>query len=151
MENHVEKLKHTGRVYIWKFIPENRNYPGWNLTADIEGCNSLIKLLQQMQLASFPSHKTIITHPATINQVKAATDNKPFETVGRIALKFRKGEQQLWQTEERNDVLEIRFGEREMQLLQTALQRIIKGEGDFAIGDAENEHLVYFWWLPENK
>jgi hypothetical protein len=151
MESQIEKFKLKGRLFVWKFHPENRNYPGWNLTGDTEGCNSLIELLELMQASSFPSRKTIATQTATISQVKAATGTKPFKSANKLTLRYRKGEPQFWYTEEVDNGIRVTFGEREIELLQTALRRIIKGEGDFAIGDSEDEHLVYFWWFLEDK
>jgi hypothetical protein len=151
MESQIEKYKLKGRLFVWKFHPENRNYLGWNLTGDNEGCNSLIELLELMQTSSFPSHNTITTQPATINQVKATTGSIPFKSISKLNLRFRKGEPQLWYIEEVDNGIQVTFGEREIELLQTALQRIIKGEGDFALGDSKDEHLVYFWWFLEDK
>lgn len=149
MEKIIEQFRHKGRLFIWNFHPENRNSPGWNLTGDTEGCSSLMELLEHMQGASFSSRKTIAIERATARQVKVITGAKPYKWVTELHLQYKKGEPQLWYTEEKEERLHITFGEREIDLLQTALQRIIKGEGDFAIGDSGQQHLLYFWWFLE--
>jgi hypothetical protein len=150
MENNRQPFELRGRLALWKFSPENQKYIGWNLTADEEGCLYLVELLEEMQSAPSSSGKVIATKPATARLVKAISGSRPYKTVRRISLQYHKGAPQLWITEEREDELMISFGEREIELLQTALFRIRKGEADFAIGDANDGHLLYFWWFAED-
>lgn len=146
METDIPKMKLQGRLSIWKFSPENRNYIGWNLTGDIQGCISLIDLLEQMQHASLALLRlTLITEPITAEHGKVIAGAKPFKTAQQLTLQYAKGEPQLWHTEEADEEVILSFGDREIELLQTALYRVIKGEHDFAIGDAQDEHLLYFW------
>ena len=149
MENRINKFKHKGRVFIWKFSPDNKNYPGWNFTSDLEGCYSLIELLELMQASPFPSKKLIPTNPVTLSQVKAVTGSKSYKSARLLALDYRKGQPEFWQTDQDPEKLKISFGDRELEFLQTALQRIIKGEGDFAIGNSNDEYQVYFWWFMD--
>lgn len=149
MESNTPSFQLRGRLSLWKFNPENQKYIGWNLTANTEGCLSLTDLLEQIQEGPASSEKTIATEPATTAMVKALTGSRSHKTVSQLTLRYRKGEPQLWLTEERDDTLVITFGDREIGLLQTALYRILKGESHFAIGDANDAHLLYFWWFGE--
>lgn len=151
METHIPKIKLQGRLSIWKFRPENLNYIGWNLTGDVPGCVSFIELLEKMHASLASSHLTLITELISIEQVKAIAGAKPFKIVQQLTLQYAQGEPQLWRTEEGDVEVILSFGEREIELLQTALYRIMKGEHDFALGDANDEHLVYFWGYTENK
>lgn len=151
MESPIQSFQLQGQLSLWKFSPKNQKYIGWNLTADTEGCLSLIELLEQMQAAPASSEKIIATQPATLTHVKTLTGSRPHKTVHQVTLRYRKGEPQLWITEERDDELVITFGDREIDLLQTALYRILKGESHFAIGDATDGHLLYFWWFGEEN
>lgn len=145
MESHLPPDPPKGRVLLWKFGPEHRSYIGWNLTADEEGCTFLVDLLEGMQASAMSPAAMITTVPATAPLVKAVTGSRPLKTVGRLVLHYSKGEPQLWITGEEEDTLVITFGDREVELLQTALLRVVKGESDFAIGDEKDEQLLYFW------
>lgn len=150
MERHLPPYSPKGRVLLWKFGPEHRNYIGWNLTADEEGCTFLVELLEGMQASAMPPSARITTVPATTPLVKAVTGSRPLMTVSRLILHYRKGEPQLWITGEEEGALVITFGDREVALLQTALLRVVKGESDFAIGDEKDDQLLYFWGYLEN-
>ena len=147
----IQPLSIKGRLSLWKFSPENLKYIGWNLTANTEGCLSLTELLEELQAAPSSAEKILGTQPATLTQVKALTGSRPYKTINQLTLRYHKGEPQLWITEERNDGLVLTFGEREIDLLQTALYRILKGESHFAICDANDGHLLYFWWFGEEE
>lgn len=151
MENQFQPYQISGRVVLWKFSPEHYKYIGWNLTADEEGCLSLVELLEGVQAAGVSADRIIATQPATASLVKAITGFRPYKTVGQFTLRYQKGEPRLWRTEEREDALVIAFGEREIELMQTALYRILKGEADFAIGDANDSDLLYFWPFAEES
>lgn len=151
MESNLQQLQLRGRLALWKFSPDNFKYIGWNLAADVEGCLALVELLEGMQAAPASSAKSLTTGEASASLVKAVSGSKPHRTVGRLTLHYRKGEPLLWIIEEREEGLEITLGEREIELLQTALYRVMKGEADFAIGDANDSHLLYFWPFAEGK
>lgn len=151
MESNLQPFQLKGRLVLWKFSPEHQKYIGWNLTADEEGCTSLVELLEGMHTASSSAERTIATELATPSLVKAVTGSRPHKTVSRLTLRYHKDEPQLWRTEEEGDALLIHFGEREIELLQTALYRVLKGESDFAIGDTHEAHLLYFWRFTEGR
>jgi hypothetical protein len=149
MESQIQLAESRGRLMLWKFSPDHRSYTGWNLAADEERCLSLGELLEGMHASRIPTDQTLAIEPADIGIIKAATGSKPYKTINRLTLRYRKGEPQLWVSEEAGDELLLSFGEREIELLQTALYRVLKGESDFAIGDANDQHLLYFWGFLE--
>lgn len=151
MESNPQLFQLTGRLMLWTFSAEHQKYIGWNLTVDEEGCSSLVELLEDLHAAPSPAEKTIATEPATSRLVKAISGSRPHKTVSRLTLRYYKGEPQLWRTEEECDALALSFGEREIDLLQTALYRVRKGESYFAIGDANDAHLLYFWGFSAGR
>src|ERR1043166_2550664 len=110
MDSNIEKYHLRGRVSLWKYKAESRNYPGWNLTSDKEGCESLLSLLQLMQASSFSSHKRINLTPPTTQSIKAAADLS-FKAVRQLSLRYRKGEPTLWRTQETADCVQLSFGD----------------------------------------
>ncbi|MCF1423247.1 hypothetical protein [Mangrovimonas futianensis] len=48
MKAQIEKHKVSGKVYVWTYKDNNRNYPGWNFTTDLKASESLSELLNLM-------------------------------------------------------------------------------------------------------
>lgn len=38
-----------GNLYLWRYQPENRNYPGLHITGDSDGLKSLAPLIQNLE------------------------------------------------------------------------------------------------------
>lgn len=55
----VAKWMQRGEVYLWHYKECTRNYPGWNLTADDQACDSLLRLCDLMRSARWSSSATL--------------------------------------------------------------------------------------------
>jgi hypothetical protein len=149
MDYNIERFRLTGRIFLWKFEHNVRNYPGWNFTCDDDGCESMIGLLELMQSSAFPSSKKLTLEQPTIMQVKAAQHCHDFRSAKYLSLHYKKGLPGYWYTEEGESHLRLTFGDHEIVALRRAIYRVKKKEGDFAIGDPNDEHQIYFWWFIE--
>lgn len=57
----TERLPVSGHIYIWKYIDNERNYPGWNITMDNLASQGVINLLDLMDQCEWSTNKTITT------------------------------------------------------------------------------------------
>ncbi len=150
MDKEIDKLKATGKVYLWEYSENDRNYPGWNMTVNNEAAQSLDKLLDLMDSSEFPSSKSIELTIPTQAQLNVPNNRKGeanFKTIKTLKLCFKKfDDQELWETKRNRNELEIRFGAKKLKEFRNAIMGIPKGEGDFAIADGQDESIVYFWW-----
>jgi hypothetical protein len=48
----VARWKQQGRVYLWRYKENRKNYPGWHFTADAVACNALLELFELMFVRS---------------------------------------------------------------------------------------------------
>ena len=65
MKAQIEKHKVNGKVYTWSYKDNNRNYPGWNFTVDLNASKSLSDLLNLMNDCEWSTKKTISTELPT--------------------------------------------------------------------------------------
>lgn len=137
-----------GRVFLWTFRPDSRHARGWHLAADAEGGEFFSQLLDR--IAEVPgSITTLQLTAASPADIKAISGSRPASIAPELILNLDRKEEAHWHTEEQEGKLLLTLGVTKLQLLQTALLRIRKGEGDFAIGDERDEHLLNFWAFPE--
>src|SRR5687768_4345680 len=54
-----------GRVCLWKYRERARNYPGFHLSADPDGCTQLLELLRSLAKARTPQIGTIVLDRVT--------------------------------------------------------------------------------------
>lgn len=149
MDNHIDKYRVQGRIYIWQYVPYNRNYPGWNLTADQHACDSLIDLLGLMRSSAYPSRKTIQTVQPTEKVVSVANRSNGYNSKPRLSLKYNEDAPVTWKLDDSGDELLVTFNSERIIKLQAALQKVKLGEGDFAVADDQDENILYFWWNLE--
>jgi hypothetical protein len=146
----IEKFKVNGKVYIWKFIDNQRNYPGWNLTVDLKASKNLSELLDLMNDSEWPSKKTISTELPTKSQLKVPNNRgglAKWKSKPKLTLNYKKGESDnYWLITETDNGVVIQFGKAKFEELKNAINGIPKGVGDYAISDPEDKNVLYFWW-----
>ena len=147
MDRTIEKFQFSGSLYIWKYVDDQSHYPGWNITGDNDGCDSLIELLEIMDKSDYPSRKSIKTVPVTANQVKVANGGR-YKATESLKLDYKRYGQIEWKTSETKDGLLIEFNKDKIKELKTSIQKIKKGNGDFAVSDSLDDNVLYFWWNP---
>ena len=154
MKEKIEKQNIDGKVYVWKYLENSRNYPGWNFTVDKTGSRSLLELLDLMKRCEWSSRKEIQISNPTENQIKVPNNQKgnaKWKTVSKLILSSKKvAEKELWKVIENETEIEIQFGENKLIEFEKAISGIPKGIGDFAISSDSEEDIVYLWWNFES-
>jgi len=149
MKDKIEKLNINGKIYVWKYIENSRNYPGWNFTADKKASESFTELFRLMQSCAWSSKKEIKTTIPTEIQIKIPNNRNgiaKWKSVSKLSICLKKiDDKNFWKIMEKEDEVEIHFGENKIVELETAINRISKGNGDFAISNNLEEDILYFW------
>lgn len=61
----VNTWRQSGRVSLWRYTENERNYPGWNLNADAAGCRSLLELLDALTITGAGGRMVTVTQPTS--------------------------------------------------------------------------------------
>jgi|LakMenEpi03Aug12_release.lakeMendotaPanAssembly.Ray.scaffolds.fasta_scaffold1288176_1 hypothetical protein len=150
MKEQIEKLKISGRVYIWKYTDNDRNYPGWNMTVDNSASQELSQLLDMMEKCEWSTNKNILTTRPTDNEISAPNNKNgvaKWTTKSKIIFSLKTNmTPDFWVTTETADELEISFGKEKLKELKEAIINISKGKGDHSIADKDDNNILTFWW-----
>ena len=146
----VDRWKQEGRLYLWCYLENTRNFPGWHLTADDDGCHSLADLIERMLSARWSSQKSlVITLPA--KDVLGVPNNRNgqarWKAPALLMLKYPKDKVRdgYSSLHVNGKTIVLSAGRQKLELLKDCVLKITKGEGDYAIeiGDAN----LWFWWM----
>lgn len=150
----ISKWKASGNTYLWRYLDNERNYPGWHLTADHEACEALSRLFNLMEEAKYSVKVRIPVLPPRDAQLKV-----PNNQGGRARwrsvdfLEFRFDPQQrnsaLWSLELDKNTLSIEFGRAKLDGLKSGVEDISNRDGDYSIGPddaADSRQCLWFWW-----
>jgi hypothetical protein len=153
----IGKWKQRGKIYLWQYIDNIKNYPGWNFAADEKACMSLINLIDLMKTATWPS-SIILNISAPTPKILKVPNNKGgnarWKTVGTFKLKYPKDQVDpdcwLFSLDSTKHQIQLTLGRSWLEALQQGIVDINKGKGDFSInptlGNNQDEPL-WFWWL----
>lgn len=148
----INKFKISGQIYFWKFLENKIKFPGWNLTADQTGCESLLQLFELMKQNEWSTKKEIQTVVPTELQIKVPNNqngNAKWKYAKTQILNYRRtSASDEWMISENSDTVEIRFGTDKLTEFENSISKVQKGSGDFAISDFEENdaNILYFWW-----
>jgi len=122
----VHNWQSSGSFYLWRYLENSRNYPGWHFAADQNGSVALKRLLvalnkdkkSQFRTAPLSSPKTGVLGIPN-NQLRG----KParLETREKVRFTYRSGEPDAWGISVQNDYLDWSFGENTSQLIVSVL------------------------------
>ena len=153
MKEEIEKYKVHGKVYVWSYKDNIRNYPGWNFTVDLKASESLSELLNLMSGCEWSTKTKITTELPTQSQLNVPNNQNgiaKWKSEPNLTFNYKTSESENhWMIKELDNGIEIQFGKAKLTELQNAINGIPKGNGDFAISDENEESILYFWWNLE--
>ena len=149
MNSNQSHSKFVGSVSLWRYVENERNYPGWNLSADLRGVASLLSILSELQAAG--GHRTVPITPPTLSTL-AVPNNRSGKAKYVVPTKWRL---HYLRTDEGADAWTFSF-EQEVAILALGRNRMLKliagiagltqGVGDFSIGGSNKLETLWFWW-----
>jgi len=132
---------------LWRYAENQRNFPGWYLTADPPGCASLIALLDAFIADGTPSSRTLIVTAPT-QAVLAVPNNRSAASI--TPAKFRLSSSSTaseWSFPQSTEPAELSVGADWLPVLRQAIGGIPQGKGDYSIGPSGSGSL-WLWWQP---
>lgn len=146
--NDVRMWKQRGRVSLWRYTENERNYPGWHLNADRAGCESLLSLLDWLASSPGTCRTVAITAPTPLQL--AVPGNRRGWAAWRAPDRLRlacSAAPSAWEFPPDLKPASLIVGPEWLQALRTGIAGIAEGQGDHSIGDRGNGSLpLWLWW-----
>jgi hypothetical protein len=154
MPEDLRPWRQAGRLYLWRYTGNVRNFPGWHTSADRAGTTSMLELVSALQASDGPVHRTLSLTPPT--DAVLSVPNNPHGSWSpqrwRIAYEPSEDATSLWSFPPHDTLATLRIGREWLSRFGGGFGDIFGGEGDYSIGehqgpDADSEDL-WFWWHP---
>ena len=144
----VAQWKQDGRVYLWRYRGNPRSYPGWHLTADGRGSDSLLRLFDLMLSATYSSHQTMqITAPG---EQQLAVPGCSAAVLPAVSLTLRYPKSSVpdgeWSLRDESGEIHLTVGWLRLEQLQKGVEDLRNGEGDYAIAIEKSEEECLWVW-----
>jgi hypothetical protein len=136
-------------AHIWRYKDNTRNYPGYHLTADAEGCASLLAWLRSPK-----SRSEFRLQPVTPEVLSVPNNQGGLAAyVGCTSLKLHvrsnigRGHFVFSEVSGR---LGLDCSQQQVECIIKGVEDIQRGEGDYCIG-GDGQQVLWFWWYPEQR
>ena len=134
-------------IHLWKYLENKKNYPGYHITADKEGCRALLKQLdvdtqKEFGIVLNPVDKMALKVPNNMGgKAEYEEYSKLIITVKEVSNKDRK----LFNISDNSPCLTITLSNDQKRNLVKGIKDISNGWGDYSIGPGR-DNLLFFWW-----
>lgn len=151
----VHAWKQSGNVYLWRYHESYRNYPGWHLSADHTGAESLLNLITELKEAFTTVYRTITLSEPT-NEVLAVPNNRGGKArwwaPSRLKIIFDPAPvaENTWSFPTDQDPAVLTVGREFLMKLQAGIHDVSRNKGDYSIGGGTKEErseatCLWFW------
>ena len=140
------KWQQCGRISLWRYTENERNFSGWHLNADAEGCASLLSLLDALE--SSPGEYRTVRITAPTAAVLRVPNNRGGRAAWLAPAKLRlccSPVQACWVFPLDLDPASLTVGADWLPRLREGIGGIPEGRGDYSIG-SDAEPSLWFWW-----
>lgn len=156
MRTDVTSWKQKGVISLWRYEENIRNYPGWHLTADATGVESLIFLLNLMRESCAATYRTITITPPSASAL-CVPNNKggkaSFIAPQKWRIEYTKRAElsETWHFPVTSESASLLMGANFLALLAAGVEGILHGKGDYSIGSSGADNSVlWFWGYPSS-
>ncbi|WP_082143545.1 hypothetical protein [Xanthomonas sp. NCPPB 1128] len=141
----AQRWTQSGRISLWRYLQNERNYPGWHLNADPAGCQSLLALLDGLVADGAGFRTILITAPS---KAELGVPNNRRGLAAWVAPeKLRLTLSTIddhWSFPVGAAPAALEVGSAWLAALREGVAGIARGQGDHAIG--KGGHRLWFWW-----
>jgi hypothetical protein len=141
--------KQSGNVSLWYYTENERNFPGWHLTADDAGCESLIALLDSFAAEGTPTSRAVGITPPSKAQLGVPNNRAglaAWRSPHKLRLAFSDYAAQ-WSFPLGQDPAVLTIGSDWLAPLREGISGIPHGRGDYSIGyPGKSSPGLWFWW-----
>lgn len=132
------------RICVWRYLDNIRNYPGYHLSADAEGCQELRKRLGGIR----ESATFVLTLPdAAVLSVPNNQDGRA-RCFGGRTLKVRTTpalDPGTFHWDEQDATFILTISREQIARLLAGVADIERGVGDYSIR-GDSDQALWFWW-----
>jgi hypothetical protein len=141
-----EHWKHSGSVWLWRYGADDRNYPGWHLTADSTGAASLADLLETLAEPNQPAFRTVqLCRPTPAILAVPNKRSADWTAPAKLRIAFA-ADPDEWIITGTDATVQLTLGLNWCPLLERAVSEIPSGKGDFSIGPKDSSQRLWLWW-----
>jgi len=153
IKTEIEKLKVSGKIFIWRYTDNDRNYPGWNLTVDKMASQDLSQLFRLMEQCDWSTKKSVSTSQPTDKELSVPNNRQgTAKWMSKPAITFivrKDGGADVWAVHEKKNEIEIALSKNRLQQLRDAILDVPNGRAETSIADSKQENILTFWWRLE--
>lgn len=128
-------------THVWRYRDNQRNYPGYHLSADADGCVALLAWLRSPRAR--PEFRLQPVTPEVLSV--------PNSQAGYVGFTFFKLHVRPdvarghFQFSEVSDRLSLACSQQQVECIIKGVEGIVRDHGDYCIG-GEDQHVLWFWW-----
>ena len=140
-----------GRVFLWRYRENRRNYPGYHLTADAAGCDFLLASLRRLAAAERARRIELPLAPVGPEILAVPNNRRGNSTVKRFTRLELVTEPDFERAHlrftEQHPKCVMNLSAAQAECVAGGVQDVAAGKGDYCIGEVRDQEL-WFWWHP---
>jgi len=131
-------------VCLWRYKNNTRNYPGYHLSADLEGCRFLRENLSTIgNRLTIPLNKP---DKAVLSVPNNQGGRARFISGGKLRVEIIANlSDDHFEFDEREETIVLTCSRSQIGCLLRGIEDIESGEGDYCIR-GDGAHALWFWW-----
>lgn len=135
----------AGRICLWRYASDSRNYAGTHLTADPTGCDAILAALSKLENALKPSSVQLSTATPNRAELEVVGHRAPVLSAATWTIRHDpRAAASAWRLSWTPTAVLLEVGKDQLAALKAGVMDVRRGEGDYCIG-ADGEEL-WFWW-----
>ena len=143
----ASRWRQAGRIPLWRYTEHERNFWGWHLNADRDGCDSLLKLVDMLSLDG-TGHRTVEITAPTEAQLSVPNNwrgQAPWVAPDKLRIAIV-DDAECWEFSPGLTPASLTLGSRWLPDLRKGIVGIPLGRGDYSIGGHKSGLPLWFWW-----
>ena len=151
----VNNWSQSGKLYIWRYTEKTKNYPGWHLTLDNSGADSLLNLLSLFDELGNDALRTLTVSSPTQEILRVPNNSAGWRAPEKLKISFKHSESltKHWCIQTVDKRLQLELGRDKLRELLKGVTDIQALRGDYSIGGSGssnyNDDCLWFWWHPK--
>ncbi|MFO0901137.1 MAG: hypothetical protein U0836_27230 [Pirellulales bacterium] len=130
----------SGRVCLWRYASDSRNYAGTHLTADSAGCDTLLAYLAKLETALEASSAQLSTATPNRAELEVVGHRAPILSAATWTIRHDpQADASTWRLVWSPSAVLLEVGKDQLKALQAGVADIRRGTGDYCIGAGGEE------------
>ncbi|MBE5315421.1 MAG: hypothetical protein H4O13_08480 [Xanthomonadales bacterium] len=140
--------KQRGKISLWRYTENQRNFPGWHLNADGEGCASLLDMIDALR-GHLGSERNLRVSTPTPRQLAVPNNRAAAWIAPQLWMIQHHPEPEHWHFAGDLEPATLVVGAHGLDRLREGVAGIPAKQGDYSIGAGRHrESRLWFWWGP---